>query len=415
MGRPNKYNLQYFPLEVNFWEDHKIISIEEEARIENNDPKAGIIAGYIALRIMAMVYADHGYYLDWPDKFEMTAAKRIGNGITGAEVKKVFDLCLKHNLFDQEIYEKHQVVTSAGIQARWKRVQSDMRRKVVVNVLYGLISSEETPPEPLNEVITSEETTLSQTLSTQKENKGNETKNNKEAPEVAAPAMEISTLIKPEEDGKQTPPKRKKITRPEKFVAPSEQQTIEYFTKKQYNPKNPGSWYPDRCQREAIDFVNFYTANGWVQGKQEKPIRSWTAAANIWISRAKNGEFGGPAINGHPATQPPKEQTIAQIRTKEMPILSRDINYLYERFRENPAGITTLSLSVPDYDHLKANGKVNFDDQKRATIRLKALQELEAVTKEPTETMVIQMMKKIGVLEVFKQYHSENKETIFAI
>lgn len=411
MGRPKKYNLQYFPLNIDFWDDHKIISIEEAARIHTGDPKAGITAGYIALRILAMVYADQGYYLEWPDKFEMTVAKRIGNSITGAEVKQVFDLCLEHDLFNQEIFKKMAVVTSTGIQKRWRLVMSQLRRQIEPDPDLWLITSEETPKNTALRVVTSEETTTPATLSTQKESKVNEIKS-KEAPKVAAPEPQ-KKIIDPKhaDDHSEILPKQKRIAGA-KFKPPTEQECIDYFTKKAYNPKNPGSWYPDRCQREGSDFFNFYTGNGWVQGKN-KPIRSWPHAANMWISRAKSGEFSAP-MNGHTSPAPAaKEKTIDKLRTKELPVMSRDINYLYERYKENPAMITTLSISVPDYDHLKASGKVKFDEQKKADIRTQALKELEPISKEPTEALLVASMKKIGVLEVFKQHLSEGKEIIF--
>ena len=33
---------------------------------------------------------------------------------------------------------------------------------------------------------------------------------------------------------------------------------------------------------DAQEFVDFYTANGWVQGKQGKPIRDWKACVRTW-------------------------------------------------------------------------------------------------------------------------------------
>lgn len=172
MARPNKFNLQYFPLDVDFFDDHKVISIEETAQIKG---------GYIALRLMAMVYADKGYYLEWPDKFEFTAAKRIGNGVTGALVGEIFKLCLKHELFSKEIFDRYRIVTSAGIQKRWLRVMNDLRRKVVITSEYWLVSSEETG-------VSSEETQPPDTESTQKEIKVNEIKVKENSLPQAAPA-----------------------------------------------------------------------------------------------------------------------------------------------------------------------------------------------------------------------------------
>lgn len=136
MARPTKNNLQYFPLDVTFFDDHKILSIEEEF---------GVKGGYLAVRIISMVYADKGYYLEWPERFEVTCAKRVGNGFTGALVREVLNACFRVELFNKEIFDQYQVITSRGIQKRWIEVQTMMRRKLEVNESLWLIYSEETP------------------------------------------------------------------------------------------------------------------------------------------------------------------------------------------------------------------------------------------------------------------------------
>lgn len=159
MARPNKYNLHYFPLDVIFFDDHKTILIEEDF---------GVKGGYLAIRLLAMVY-EQGYYLEWKDKSEVTIAKRVGNGFTGALVMEVLKSCLKHGLFDKTLFYKNNVLTSTGIQKRWLQVMNQLRRKVDVSNEIWLISSEETQAS-------TEETITPETLSTQKEIKLNEIK-----------------------------------------------------------------------------------------------------------------------------------------------------------------------------------------------------------------------------------------------
>ena len=174
MARPNKFNLSYFPMDVDFFEDHKIVLIEE---------KLGIKGGYIAVRIMAFVYAsENGYYLDWPEKYEFTCAKRVGNGVTGALVWEVLQLALECGLFNRDMFSRFRIVTSAGIQKRWEKVMRDMRRKFRINPSFFLISSEETG-------ISSEETTTPTTFSTQKEKKVDEKKLNEMKEDERLPAL----------------------------------------------------------------------------------------------------------------------------------------------------------------------------------------------------------------------------------
>lgn len=61
---------------------------------------------------------------------------------------------------------------------------------------------------------------------------------------------------------------------------------------------------------DAQEFVDFYTANGWVQGKQSKPIKDWQACVRTWERNgiAPRNEYGTgtttatPANTGEPST-----------------------------------------------------------------------------------------------------------------
>ena len=53
---------------------------------------------------------------------------------------------------------------------------------------------------------------------------------------------------------------------------------------------------------DAQAFVDFYTANGWVQGKG-KPIKDWKAAVRTWERNRKDdggGSSGGRSRQGFP-------------------------------------------------------------------------------------------------------------------
>lgn len=245
-----------------------------------------------------------------------------------------------------------------------------------------------------------------------------EVENKLEAPNGAASnSKNFSSPPEQPVDNSGTPPKRKRIAGAEKikFVPPTEQEAIDYFTKRCYVPKNPGTWFPDKCRSEAIDFVNFYNANGWKQGSKGsgKPIVSWTAAANMWISRAKKGEFA-PITHSTPAApMQSKEQQVHRERAKELPAVQRDINYLYEKYLEAPDMITEKSMSAPDYDYLKQGKLIDFDQAKRTAIRTKALEKLKPITETPEEAMVLQMMKKIGVLEAFAEFKQRGMKIIY--
>lgn len=61
----------------------------------------------------------------------------------------------------------------------------------------------------------------------------------------------------------------------------SSDEVFEYFNK---------MGYPFDHREEADKLWDFYEANGWVQGKQGKPIRDWKAAARNWARNVKTYE-----------------------------------------------------------------------------------------------------------------------------
>lgn len=161
MGRKIKYGLDYFPLDVDFFDDHKLLMIEEEL---------GVKGGYLALRLMAMVY-EQGYYLEWQESSRVSCAKRVGNGFTGSLVWEILDCCLKHGLFDREKFEKYGILTSNGIQKRWQEVMKLINRKAVVDERYKIISSEEKAISSQVIPISSEEMLINSEDMTQKKGK----------------------------------------------------------------------------------------------------------------------------------------------------------------------------------------------------------------------------------------------------
>ena len=84
---------------------------------------------------------------------------------------------------------------------------------------------------------------------------------------------------------------RSQDARREKFVAPTAQEVIAYFTSTVGNPDNgPAYWPADLCRNEGSQMHDHYTSNGWKQGKG-KPIVDWRASCRIWIRNYKKGTF----------------------------------------------------------------------------------------------------------------------------
>lgn len=120
MARKTKTGLTYFPLEVDFHEDDKFRFLTA---------RFGIKGEYIAIRLLARIYKEKGYYTDWNDDISLLFATRVGDGVTHALVNDVVKELLKRDFFDKGLFERFRILTSKGIQERYSKICTDAKRK----------------------------------------------------------------------------------------------------------------------------------------------------------------------------------------------------------------------------------------------------------------------------------------------
>ena len=121
MGRRPKTGLDYFPKDVDYYDDFKIMDLMNEY---------GPLGQTIYDVILCMIYHE-GYYLEVP-KMEQLAAKiikTIGNRWVKKKdfVLQVIHYCAEIGLLDQALLNQN-VITSVGVQRRYKEVT--VRNKV---------------------------------------------------------------------------------------------------------------------------------------------------------------------------------------------------------------------------------------------------------------------------------------------
>lgn len=120
MARTAKKGLDYFPLDVNFFDDKKIQFVYARFQVK------GV---YIAIRLLRDIYKDEGYYIKWTDDDALLFATHVGDGITHALVNDVVGELLKRGFFNEGIFKKFKVLTSAAIQKRYSKICKDAKRK----------------------------------------------------------------------------------------------------------------------------------------------------------------------------------------------------------------------------------------------------------------------------------------------
>lgn len=107
MVRPVKQGIEYFTHDVNLSLDEKLEYIEA---------MHGIIGYATFLKLLERIYRN-GYFCRWTKK-EMALFSKRNNLEMDVTGRIVID-CLDEGLFDVDMYEKHQILTSRSVQRRY--------------------------------------------------------------------------------------------------------------------------------------------------------------------------------------------------------------------------------------------------------------------------------------------------------
>lgn len=116
--------IPYFPLECKL--DDKLALIEAEF---------GLTGFGVVVKLWQKIYS-LGYYLEWTNEVGLLFAREVGLG--GSSVSEIVSAAIKRGIFDNTMYKKYQILTSAGIQKRY--FEAVKRRKIVeVDTRYLLV------------------------------------------------------------------------------------------------------------------------------------------------------------------------------------------------------------------------------------------------------------------------------------
>lgn len=109
MARPKKQGIDYFPFDVNFFSDVKIRKIARACGSQSTS---------ILICLLCNIYKDKGYYILWDEDLPFVIADSVG--VSEGAVKEVILKAIQVGFFNKDIYEKYKVLTSHGIQSRFK-------------------------------------------------------------------------------------------------------------------------------------------------------------------------------------------------------------------------------------------------------------------------------------------------------
>lgn len=133
MGRLAKKGLEYFPMDIDMFQDiriRKLIKYQGGASVS------------VYTLLLCLIYKD-GYYMRWDNELPFIVSE-----ITGLEEKHISEVikcCLSIGLFDKNLYEKEKVLTSRSIQQRYCNIKRLNKRLARIDE-YRLIEEPPMPP-----------------------------------------------------------------------------------------------------------------------------------------------------------------------------------------------------------------------------------------------------------------------------
>ena len=127
MARPIKTGLNYFPLDVDFFDDPKICAVTVEH---------GIKGQAAAIMLLCAIYRN-GYYIEWTQENSVAILKELP-GVNIRKMQKIVKLLVEWEFFDRNLFEQHQVLTSSDIQQQYMTAARRRKNAPDKNMPYWL-------------------------------------------------------------------------------------------------------------------------------------------------------------------------------------------------------------------------------------------------------------------------------------
>lgn len=129
MARPLKEGLDYFPFDVDFFSDIKIRRLALAC---------GSSSASVIICLLCNIYQDKGYYIEWNKDLPFLIADAVG--VSEGTASEIITKAIQVGLFDREVFDKHKVLTSEGIQQRYmtateRRKKTHWKKEYLVGAL----------------------------------------------------------------------------------------------------------------------------------------------------------------------------------------------------------------------------------------------------------------------------------------
>lgn len=125
MAREPKIGLDFFPVDVGFIDDDKILLLRDEF---------GCDCLWYVIKLWDKIYGDKGWYCYFDDDSCRLMSQRVGiDGKSSKYLKELVNGCVRRSLFDERVFHMFGVLTSRRIQFNYFYAKRETIKKRVVN------------------------------------------------------------------------------------------------------------------------------------------------------------------------------------------------------------------------------------------------------------------------------------------
>lgn len=103
-----KKRLDYFPLDIDFFDDEKIVAVGLEY---------GIKGEFTAIRLLCEIYRN-GYYIQWSEPVRIMLCQKL-KGVSSNLLEQIVGRLVHWGFFDKALFDSDKILTSRGIQKRY--------------------------------------------------------------------------------------------------------------------------------------------------------------------------------------------------------------------------------------------------------------------------------------------------------
>ena len=123
-----KSGIDYFPLDVHLDEKFELIEAE-----------FGLKGFAVIVKLFQRIYGQQGYYCEWTNDVALLFGQDCRLGSTA--VSEILSASIRRGIFDKDLYERYQILSSEGIQKRYLEACS-RRKQIQLDGRYLLLSAD---------------------------------------------------------------------------------------------------------------------------------------------------------------------------------------------------------------------------------------------------------------------------------